>query len=209
MFSNDEVFKTLGVLSGGELARVAVAKLMLTKANLLLLDEPTNHLDISSKEVFEQAIKDYEGTALIVSHDRYLLKAICDEILLIQDGMAYYFKCPYEEARAQFPEREKTSARRQAAQAEKSRQQESRSRDSSLSKNELKRLRARVKEIEGLLAELDREKARIEEKMKEADFYKSAECTDILLRYKAIPTEHEMLEEEWLEDSYKLENSFA
>ena len=207
MFSNDEVFKTLGVLSGGELARVAVAKLMLTKANLLLLDEPTNHLDISSKEVFEQAIKDYEGTALIVSHDRYLLKAICDEILLIQDGMAYYFKCPYEEARAQFPEREKTAAKRQSSEEEKSRQAEARG--SMLSKNELKRLKARVKEIEGLLNELDREKALIEEKMKEADFYKSAECTDILLRYRAIPSEHELLEEEWLEASYKLENSLA
>ena len=81
LFTNDDVYKTINVLSGGELARVAVAKLMLTKANVLLLDEPTNHLDISSKEIFEQAMKDFDGTVLVVSHDRYLLSSVCDGIL--------------------------------------------------------------------------------------------------------------------------------
>ncbi|WP_027416694.1 ABC-F family ATP-binding cassette domain-containing protein [Aneurinibacillus terranovensis] len=81
LFSGDDVLKKIGELSGGERARVSLAKLMLQKANLLILDEPTNHLDLFSKEILEEALEDYPGTILFVSHDRYFLNKISTRIL--------------------------------------------------------------------------------------------------------------------------------
>ena len=86
LFSGDEVLQTIGSLSGGQKSRVALAKLMLTKANLLVLDEPTNHLDIPACEMLEQALADYPGTLLIVSHDRYFLDRVIDRLLILRDG---------------------------------------------------------------------------------------------------------------------------
>ena len=86
LFSGDDVLQTIGSLSGGQKSRVALAKLMLTKANLLVLDEPTNHLDIPACEMLEQALADYPGTLLIVSHDRYFLDRVIDRLLILHDG---------------------------------------------------------------------------------------------------------------------------
>lgn len=86
LFSGDEVLQSIGSLSGGQKSRVALAKLMLTTANLLVLDEPTNHLDIPACEVLEQALAEYPGTLLIVSHDRYFLDRVIDRLLMLHDG---------------------------------------------------------------------------------------------------------------------------
>lgn len=95
LFSNDEVFKSISVLSGGERARVMLTKLFLTEANLLLLDEPTNHLDLYSKEVLEDALIDYEGTLLVISHDRYFLDRVCQQIIEIEDGKSTLYHGDY------------------------------------------------------------------------------------------------------------------
>lgn len=88
LFIGDDVFKIIGDLSGGEKGRVSILKLMLKGANTLFLDEPTNHLDIDSKEVFEEAIRSFEGTVISISHDRYFLNSTCDKILKMNsDGM--------------------------------------------------------------------------------------------------------------------------
>lgn len=85
LFSNDDVFKKVGDLSGGERSRVALAKLTLTKANFLILDEPTNHLDINAREALEEVLSEYNGTLLIVSHDRYFIDALATQIWSIRD----------------------------------------------------------------------------------------------------------------------------
>ena len=81
LFTGDDVFKLVSALSGGERGRVSLAKLMLSEANFLILDEPTNHLDITSKEILEEALNNYEGTVLYVSHDRYFINKTATRIL--------------------------------------------------------------------------------------------------------------------------------
>ena len=86
LFSGDDAFKTIRSLSGGEKSRVALAKLMLDDAGLLLLDEPTNHLDIPAQEMLEEALQDFEGTIVFVSHDRYFIDAIATHLWVVGDG---------------------------------------------------------------------------------------------------------------------------
>ena len=86
LFSGDDAFKNTKVLSGGERNRVALAKLLMRPCNCLIMDEPTNHLDIQSKEVLQQAINRFEGTVIIVSHDRFFLDGIVDKVLEVSPG---------------------------------------------------------------------------------------------------------------------------
>jgi len=95
LFSGDDIEKRIGSLSGGEQTRVALARLILGNANFLVLDEPTNHLDISSRAALEEALRGYDGTVLIVSHDRYLLKNVATQIIEISGGAARKFPCDY------------------------------------------------------------------------------------------------------------------
>ena len=105
-FSNESVFKEAGQLSGGEKARLALALMLLTPCNLLVLDEPTNHLDIPAKQMLEDALIEYEGAALLVSHDRYFISRVANQIVEIRDGQlvlyrgdyAYYLSRKNEEA---------------------------------------------------------------------------------------------------------------
>ena len=97
LFSADEVFKEVDVLSGGEKVRLSFAKLMMKQANLLILDEPTNHLDIVSKEALESALNDYDGTILFVSHDRYFIKKIATSCLVIEQDKVTYYEDGYKE----------------------------------------------------------------------------------------------------------------
>jgi ATP-binding cassette subfamily F protein 3 len=91
LFSDEDIFKDISSLSGGERARISFIKLILEKPNLLILDEPTNHLDIYSREILEEALDDYDGTILLISHDRYFLDRIVDKIYEISDhGLCYH-----------------------------------------------------------------------------------------------------------------------
>jgi ATP-binding cassette subfamily F protein 3 len=97
LFTGEDVLKKTGVLSGGEKARVALAKLITSDANFLLLDEPTNHLDMLSVEVLMEALERYEGTYIVVSHDRYFLSEIANKIWYIEEGFLKEYPGTYEE----------------------------------------------------------------------------------------------------------------
>ncbi|TAE31329.1 MAG: ABC transporter ATP-binding protein [Cytophagales bacterium] len=97
LFSNDEVFKKIKVLSGGEKSRVALAKVLLSQANFLLLDEPTNHLDMQSVNILIQALEQYEGTYVVVSHDRFFVSQIANKIWYIEDEQIKEYPGTYDE----------------------------------------------------------------------------------------------------------------
>lgn len=105
-------------LSGGEKARLALAKMLLQPANLLILDEPTNHLDIPAKEMLETALKNYDGTALIVSHDRYFVSQVANKIVEIRDGELRLYRGDYRYYLDKIEE-EKERARLEKIEAEK------------------------------------------------------------------------------------------
>jgi ATP-binding cassette subfamily F protein 3 len=95
LFSGDDIYKKISVLSGGEKSRLALLKILLEETNLLILDEPTNHLDIKTKEVFQNALLNYRGTVLIVSHDRYFLNCLAGRIFELKDGVCYEYNGNY------------------------------------------------------------------------------------------------------------------
>ena len=97
LFTGDDVFKTVDVLSGGEKVRLSFVKLMLSQPNLLLMDEPTNHLDLIGKEALEEALQDYEGTMLFVSHDRYFISKLATALVVIENNQATYIPLTYNE----------------------------------------------------------------------------------------------------------------
>jgi ATP-binding cassette subfamily F protein 3 len=97
MFSGDDVFKTLGVLSGGERNRYAMAKMLVSPANFLLLDEPTNHLDMRAKDVLLDAIRDFSGTVLFVSHDRYFIDGLATRVFEVEDRRVHIYPGNYED----------------------------------------------------------------------------------------------------------------
>lgn len=129
LFSGETVFKKVEALSGGEKARLALAKLLLQPINLLILDEPTNHLDIPSKEMIEEALKNYEGTVIVVSHDRYFISQVANKIVEIREGEFrvylgdyHYYLDKLEEEREQvrLAKLEAEKAAKKAAKADKS-----------------------------------------------------------------------------------------
>jgi len=159
LFSGEEVFKPVSTLSGGERGRLALAKLALSDANLLLLDEPTNHLDIPSQEILQEVLYEYQGTILLVSHDRYLIDALGTQIWEILPGEAamQIFQGAYSQYRAyldaQKVEVEKVEAEVKARQSSVARQAElsKKARPSS----EEKRRKARLRDLEERIALLE------------------------------------------------------
>ena len=95
LFSGDDVFKEIAVLSGGEKSRLALLKILLTDTNLLILDEPTNHLDLKTREIFQNALLGYQGTILIVSHDRFFLDCLVNRVFELKDGVCHEYPGNY------------------------------------------------------------------------------------------------------------------
>lgn len=158
MFRGDDVFKYVSDLSGGERARVLLTELMLSGANFLLLDEPTNHLDISSCEVLQTALLNYEGTLLAVSHDRYLINSLADRIYYLTENGIDEFKGNYDEFTAQMRQNDSPSRVKEKHESEnKSEYKNKKERDAQRRKAraDLNRVENKISEIEDYISSLE------------------------------------------------------
>ena len=166
LFSNDEVFKKIKVLSGGEKSRVALAKTLISEANFLLLDEPTNHLDMLSVGILIQALQQYEGTFLVVSHDRHFVSQIANKIWWIEDQQLKVYPGTFEEYnwwRSQQTDKKpqpEVSAKMQSPAAEKPKTEKPKNNfEEQQSERELKRLEEEITILENKVAEIEEQMA--------------------------------------------------
>ncbi|WZY00484.1 ATP-binding cassette domain-containing protein [Bacillus sp. FSL W7-1360] len=198
LFSGDDVLKTVSSLSGGERARVALAKLMLQQANVLLLDEPTNHLDLEAKEVLEAALVDYPGTIIFISHDRYFINRLATRIVELANGTVTNYLGNYDD----YIEKKQAQAERAALTAPQVidkpiNKKQSFQQDKEAQKRERKRLR-RIEAIEQEIEETDAQLSALEQKLAEPEVYSDhVAAAKIQEEIDTLNKRNESLMEEW------------
>ena len=195
LFKEDDVLKKIEKLSGGERSRVILAELSLQKGNLMILDEPTNHLDINSMEVLEEALINYPGTILVVSHDRYFMERIANKIWEIDNGGCREYNYSYSEYRKKKREEEKFAIESgsnvsQAKQDYIQQQQE---------RNKKQIQKRRLNEVEDLIAELENKKEKLAAELADPDLYQESEENFIEKNdeYNQVTDHLDELYEEW------------
>lgn len=208
LFVGDEVFKPIDTLSGGEKARLLLARLMISQSNFLLMDEPTNHIDMDTKEILENALAQYEGTLLFISHDRYFLNRIANKIYQFStDGMEIHLGNydDYLKHKAEASEREAVLAEEAKTIVTKTQQKTDRKK---LKEEEarIRLLKKKVKEIETAILDLEQKIETIEEVMCAPDFYDNLVlASEINLSYEEHKQKLAELTDEWEEALMTLE----
>ena len=190
LFKGDDVYKLVGDLSGGERARVALCRLMLSKCNFLLLDEPTNHLDIASKEALENALSEYDGTMLMISHDRYFINKLADRIYAVENGTVKVYNGNYD-----YYLSHRTVVQEEVKRVEKAPNEYKKRKEQG---SQLRKLKTRASRAEAAIAETEERIAELEGMLADgsfsADYEKVMEITNELSEQNDKLTE---LYEEW------------
>ncbi len=202
LFSEDDVYKRIGELSGGERSRLALARLAQLDGNFLVLDEPTNHLDISSREVLEQALHNYEGTVLFVSHDRYLIQRFATQVWEIRDGECYIYRGRYEDyLRRRTGEGTKRGAQEHKQQEKAPRRQAQTPKaghDEKVRQRERKKLETQEAGLSHAVTEWEGTIARIEEALQEASYAQDHErLRELNKQYQEAKTRLDVMYREW------------
>lgn len=206
LFSGEDIDKKVKVLSGGEKARLALCKLLLQPYNLLILDEPTNHLDMRSKDVLKQALMDYDGSLIVVSHDRDFLSGLTELVYEITpSGLRQYIgdiKAFLNERRAQSIaayEAHKEQVKTASAQAKKNESKQLSYEERKEQEREKRRLQNAIQRIEASINACETDLARMDEDMLQLDYSDTAKSTPVLEAYAQKKKELESLMEEWEE----------
>lgn len=205
LFTGDDVQKTVSTLSGGEKARLALAKLMLLKANTLVLDEPTNHLDLDSKEVLENALLDFPGTILFVSHDRYFINRIATKVIELASEDATLFLGDYDYYLEKKEEIEELALENAVVENTVVSKVNTSTIDKEAKKKE-RQLRRQLEELESQIPTVDAEIATIEEKLCDPEIFQDHEAVQQLQReLDELKEKQDDLSNEWLELQEQLE----
>lgn len=205
LFSGDDVKKTVGMLSGGERARLLLAKLSMENNNFLILDEPTNHLDIDSKEVLENALIDFDGTLLFVSHDRYFINRVATQVLELSEEGSTLYLGDYDYYLEKKAELEALAAA-QAEAVPVSSTEEGTSNDYHLHKQnqkELRKITRRIEQLEAEMEELDQKIQDITETMHSTN--DAADLVQLQSELDQLTAQQEAVMEEWAELSEQVE----
>lgn len=200
LFSGDDVFKKIKVLSGGEKSRVALAKTLISDANFLLLDEPTNHLDIQSVNILIQALQQYEGTFITVSHDRHFITGVANKIWYIENHEIKEYLGTYEEYVFWKSKQDDRPAEPKTVKKEKPAPVSAveRNSEANQTKKELKKKEKDLAELESEITVLEAEKAKVEISMADPTIYQDEKkSTKINASYAKIKAKITLLNEEW------------
>ncbi|MDX2196090.1 MAG: ABC-F family ATP-binding cassette domain-containing protein [Cytophagales bacterium] len=184
LFKNDEVYKKIKVLSGGEKSRVALAKCLISESNFLLLDEPTNHLDMVSVNVLIQALQQYEGTFLVVSHDRHFVNAIANKIWYIEDQEIKEYPAGYEEFDQWYKERQASKKDAIAAKPEPAKKEVKSLTPESEVQQKIKLANKKLSNIEAEIAAIEKEINEIEKQLSEPKTIADRE------KFKSLQVQH-------------------
>ena len=207
LFLGDDVDKRVAVLSGGEKTRLALAKLLVTPANVLCLDEPTNHLDIPSRDALEDALLEYQGALVLITHDRHLIRSVGNRVVEVNSGQVTEFDGGYDyylEKRAVDPDADEVGDRPRPDRPRVSRKEERRIEAEHRART--KRLRDRVRVVEEELEELRAANAQIETVLGDPDAYSSGvDIAETVHEYEVNKRRAELLEQEWEEAALELE----
>jgi ATP-binding cassette subfamily F protein 3 len=199
LFRGDDVFKTIETLSGGELSRVAMARLILGQANLLLLDEPTNHLDIASREALELALEAFPGTIIMVSHDRALIDRLVDKLIIVENGSATVHLGNYTHYRWKEPERAEEKKDLEAAMKIR-REEKPKGPSKADRKSEERRARQekkRLKELEDTIASLEEMVEQYDARFASLDPSDFERANTLKSEYEGLKADLDALYQEW------------
>ncbi len=204
LFQNEEVFKKIKVLSGGEKSRVALAKTLLSEANFLMMDEPTNHLDFLSVNILIQALQQYEGTFVIVSHDRHFISQIANKIWYIEDQQIKVYPGTYEEY--EYFQAKKEAELQNKPQVADTKQEKPKEAPKRVRNNQeeqaLKKLKQTLAETESKIESLESEIAKVEAEMAQPEVFQDHEAlTEKTQLHDKLKTKLETLQEDW-ENAY-------
>ncbi len=207
LFTGEDIFKAVSSLSGGELSRVALAKLILTGANLILLDEPTNHLDIASREALEAALADYSGSILMVSHDRTLIDKLVDKLVIIEHGHSEVHLGNYTHYRWKRADQAQESAPRSTEDVLKIRRDKKKSQRDKDSQKDQRKRRNSLEDLERDIAEMEELIAASEARfsaLDPADYEKTRQASE---EYEGLKRDLAEMYKDWERQADELSNT--